>query len=511
MLGRLVRDMPAAMRGGVSHAQAEAYIREGLEARAARLVQIVDRAIYARPASPFARLLRNAAVERGDLLRLITAEGVEGALGRLADAGVYVTGDEMKGRRAAVRGSQSFWFAADEFDNPLRPPHFVHFTSGTGGKPARIRHSLAFARWTGLRFVLELAAHDVDAARIAFWQMAPLHMLLGAAMAGIDVVGWFAPVRPLPWRAVLGAELLRGLSWAGGKRLPRLQSVEVDEVGRMLDWATGLIGDGKPLVLYGTSSSLTRIALLAAERGQRLPLLVARTTGEPLSAGRRDSIDAVGSRAMAGYGSAEVGGIATSCPHGTAADDLHVFTNMCAVISRRGPWTGEGAEIDALLQTVIDLEAPKILINHSPGDTARLFRRDCGCSLGDLGLTTHLADIRSFEKVTSEGASIARSRVHDAIERELPARFGGSPMDYQLVESIDAGGRGSLELWVAPSVAGVDDARIGEALLEALASSDALDRHHVALLQRAGALRVRRQVPTLTPAGKFLPFRIVRE
>src|SRR3990172_8887397 len=82
-----------------------------------------------------------------------------------------------------------------------------------------------------------------------------------------------------------------------------------------------------------------------------------------------------------------------------------------------------------------------ILLNISMGDQAVVLRRQCGCPLEQLGWTTHLHTIRSHEMLTCGGISFLDTDVIRVIEEVLPARFGGAPTDYQLLEDEADDGR----------------------------------------------------------------------
>src|SRR3954447_7323901 len=94
---RLTRDFPRFVRRPLSERRATEIIRRRLETREARFLRMAQRAIYNRPASPYLKLLRAAGCDLGDLRRLVHTEGLEGALERLDDSGVYVSLDEFKG------------------------------------------------------------------------------------------------------------------------------------------------------------------------------------------------------------------------------------------------------------------------------------------------------------------------------------------------------------------------------------------------------------------------------
>jgi hypothetical protein len=142
MLARLTRDLPGWLRTPFALDVAEDRLRQSLIWRDERFLRIAKRAIYGYPRSPYLTLLRLAGCEFGDLRRMVQQDGLEGALKTLAGQGVYVTFDELKGRREAVRGSARFKFSEEDFDSPLLAPHWVVFTGGTGGGPGRVLRAL---------------------------------------------------------------------------------------------------------------------------------------------------------------------------------------------------------------------------------------------------------------------------------------------------------------------------------------------------------------------------------
>ena len=56
-------------------------------------------------------------------------------------------------------------------------------------------------------------------------------------------------------------------------------------------------------------------------------------------------------------------------------------------------------------EDVLDLMSA--LVQKSLQAAAQIEQRPCGCLLGALGLTTHLSEIRSFEKLTGAGMTFA--------------------------------------------------------------------------------------------------------
>src|SRR4030095_16024357 len=136
MVARLSRDLPAWVRTPITFASGQRHIRSRRAARDRRSPQLVKCTIYEQPSSPYLALLQHAGCEYGDFASLVAREGIEGALRALAGRGVYVTYDELKGRRPAIRGSATYRFAPSDFDAPGMKPHFVALTGGTRGQPS---------------------------------------------------------------------------------------------------------------------------------------------------------------------------------------------------------------------------------------------------------------------------------------------------------------------------------------------------------------------------------------
>jgi hypothetical protein len=90
------------------------------------------------------------------------------------------------------------------------------------------------------------------------------------------------------------------------------------------------------------------------------------------------------------------------------------------------------------------------------------------------------------------------------LEQELPSRFGGGPIDYQLVEGEGVDGSPLLRLLVHPAVGAAGPRAIAAAFLAALtAGTDAEDLMAMQWRQ-AGLPVVERRPPYVTRSGKVL-------
>jgi hypothetical protein len=165
--------------------------------------------------------------------------------------------------------------------------------------------------------------------------------------------------------------------------------------------------------------------------------------------------------------------------------------------------------VDALLFTSLSTATRKILLNAEIGDYGALERRDCGCLLGATGLRLHLSGIRSFEKLTGEGVSFVSSNLIRILEEVLPAQFGGSSLDYQLVEEEREQGTFRLALLASPRLGSIDEHALRAAFLAELRRDGPAEAYFAQLWKQAGSVEVRRQLPIATAAGKIMPFHLV--
>ena len=137
MLTRYLRGLPGYLEGRLDPGTAPAWIAEAVRHRSPEFLRLLDDGVFQNPRSPYRNLFSWAGVEAEDVRELVTSEGVEGALRRLFDAGVYVTLDEFKGHVPIRRGSAERHVSPADFDNPLAARHFEGWSGGSGGAPRR--------------------------------------------------------------------------------------------------------------------------------------------------------------------------------------------------------------------------------------------------------------------------------------------------------------------------------------------------------------------------------------
>ena len=102
---RLISRMPAFLRRPVTTEESKQALARRLAQRPAIFLELMRHAVFEIPLSVNFQLFRHAGCELGDLENLVHCEGIEGALGKLLRQGVFLTVDELKGRRPILRGS----------------------------------------------------------------------------------------------------------------------------------------------------------------------------------------------------------------------------------------------------------------------------------------------------------------------------------------------------------------------------------------------------------------------
>jgi hypothetical protein len=507
-LFRFASGLEAFLKEPLSVEAARAYVEERMRSRDVALLEMVERAVFANPTSPYRALFRAAGCELGDVKALVAKVGVEGALRTLREQGVYTTFEEFKGQAPAVRGSSTFHFRDADFDNPLIAAHFESGSGGTRGRPSRVKVDLDHIAQSAPSWALWFAAHGWLDRPLVYWT--PTHSgivngQLRCAKFGKKVTKWFAIVGMGKTKLGLISELVHRIARRAAG-FPRPELVPLDEAWRVGEFLVGMTRDGLRPCLNTYASAAVRISLEMGERGIPLDGVTFLLRGEPLTPARREVIERSGAAVVQTYGFAEGGPVASQCPSPREPDDVHVYLDAFAV-TQRARAVGDGETVDALLLTSLRPAAPKILLNTEIGDYGVLEERDCGCAFDDVGYRTHLHTIRSFEKVTGEGMTFLAADLTHVLERALPRRFGGTVTDYQLVEHEDARGLARYSLLVSPEVGTADDGALATAFFEELGKLKVQYPFMVSLWARADLLRVVRQRPLQSARGKTLPFR----
>jgi hypothetical protein len=510
--------LPAFLRHPVSLDEARGVLRRRLEQRETGFLGLVRRVIYRDPAHPYRQLLALAGCEYGDLEKLVVQDGVEGALHALLLQGVYLTVDELKGRRPVVRGGATLAVDPSRLRNPGSVAHVPVQSGGSRGLPTAALLDLASIRDHAINQLLVFSARGWTGYCHAVWTVpggTPMRVLLRYAAAGAPPVRWYSPVDPdspdLHARYRWSARVMRWGSLLGGVPLPRVEYVPVDSAQRIVRWMQEVLRSGGTPQMFVAPSPAARLAQAALDAGTDLRGACFTLSGEPITETRLAVIRAAGAEVAASYGAMELGGpLGAGCLVPEGPDDVHVLHDTHALIQADSCGETLGLPPRALLLSSLLPTAPFVLLNVSLGDQARVVRRRCGCPLDALGWTTHLETIRSFEKLTAGGIAFLDRDVVRVLEEVLPARFGGGPADYQLVEEEGENGQPQLRLLIHPGVGQLDHDEVAGVFFRAVSPGSGIERLAGLLWQDGNFLRVQRQPPLTMASGKVLHLHVKR-
>jgi hypothetical protein len=511
MFGRYALELRRTLRSPVTVEECLDQLRHGVETREQAFVDVLGRALRARPHGVYARLLAHAGVELGDVRRLVDEQSVEGALEELHAAGVYVALEEFRGERPIERSGLSIPVSQEAFDNPLVRAARETRTGGSRSEGRRIQLNLQHFDHGTLYPALFLAAHDALSRPKAIWHpvfpsRTGLNNVLHGAKLGQPIDKWFSQSDGGSGRQRLKASLLTqyGLLacrlWSTPGPAP--EHVPLSDAGRIARWLQETKREGRPALLSAPVGSGVRVALAAREQNLDIAGTLFRLGGEPLTPARAAVVEATGSRAFSNYAMGEVGRVGVACAVPAAVDDLHLMTNKLAVIQRSREVPATGERVNTLLFTTVQSSAPKLMLNVETDDYAVVEDRLCGCLIGELGFSRHLRDIRSWEKLTSEGMSIRITDVLPLLEETLPARFGGAPTDYQLAEEVNDE-LPRVVIVVSPSVGKIDEDEVIATVLDGLAHAGLAPELASRIWRDGTTLAVERREPYATPGWKI--------
>ncbi|MCM2269675.1 MAG: hypothetical protein NDJ75_06205 [Thermoanaerobaculia bacterium] len=517
MYARFARKLPSYLSHKDTPERGREVLAERLARRGENFLDVVERAVYAHPGSPYLPLLRAAGCEAGDLRKLVGERGVEGALEALRDAGVRVRFEQFKGHEPLVVAGRELPGGAALFVNPLSRKHLETMSSGSTGartrNPIDLDHKAARA---AVSPAIREAQGILGLPRARVGGMLPESSGFGGALSGgrggTVAERWFTPVLSPPRRTELRFRVAHhfvvAVARLYGVRVPKPEPLPVAEVIRVARWAAETIARRGACVVHATPSMCLRIALAAREAGLDLTGLTFTAGGEPLTSAKAAAVTATGARIFANYNMSEVGAIGVFCTQPVAVNEQHVMIDQLALV--QAPRQVGDVEVDALLVTSLLPTAPKVLLNVETDDFGVLEQRRCGCPLDALGLHTHVRDVRSFKKLTAEGMTLVGSEMEQVLEQVLPERFGGSALDYQLAEEEDAQGFTRLALRVSPSVGPLDERAVLATVLAALEKASISADLAIRLWNHTGAIRVVRAAPVVGARGKQQPLLLVR-
>jgi hypothetical protein len=514
---RFLWGLPSFLKKRMSAAEAATILQQRLAQRDENLLHCL-KTILKTPQSPYRALMETARCEFADVAKIVEQDGIESALGTLRRAGVYVTFEEFKGREPMVRNGREIPVTPQSFDNPLQSRAFQVSTGGSTGRGSPVAIDLEHL-WASIPArLMNDSIHGFVGIPTALWfddlpGNGPNSVLTRVPYDNVPE-RWFSPIADGDARPALKFRLAQAsiisVSRLAGTRLPKPEPVRLDQAAVVARWAEDALKRHGSCGIRTLVSRALRICLAAEELGIDLTGAIISGGGEPPTPAKVSVVRRTGARWISNYIMQEIGAVGSCCANAVDENDQHLLLDHVALIAHPRTVPGFDVAVDAFHVSTLLPSARKIMLNVELDDYGVIETRDCGCPWQELGFRTHLRGIRSFRKLTGEGMTLIGTDMVRILEHDLPQRFGGSPLDYQLLEEEDERGFTRLSIIVSPHIHISNEQDVVEVVMKALSSAG-----HAAALSRtiwgqAGTLRVRRMQPIWTNRGKLMPLHFER-
>jgi hypothetical protein len=519
MYARFASGLRGFLRHTITLEEAKEIVRRRMAEREANFLRLVERGIFNYPRSPYLPLLKLAHVELSDIHDMVRKKGLEATLRALREAGVYISFEEFKGHQPIVRNGKLIPIRANEFDNPFLGHYYQAETGGTTGAGTRVPVDLDHLAERAPYDILAYSAYGVlDVPRAIWHGVLPdstgINSILTSLRIGKVPQKWFSPVmsgdlRPAP-KYRLATECIVAAARASGRPVPWPKPLRLDQASTLARWAAETVKAHGTCYVSASASRALRVCIAAREEGLDLAGAIFSGGGESPTEAKVREITRVGARCFPPYFFTEVGPVGMSCALPIDLNDQHFFKDALGLIQHPRKVPGSEIVVDAFLFTTLLPTAPKLMLNVESDDYGIIETRSCGCPLENYGFTEHLRDIHSFRKLTGEAVTLAGSEMIRILEEVLPAKFGGGPLDYQLMEEEDEQGFTRANLLVSPKINITDEAAVIDAVWLALGQSSVAADLARAHWSQAKTLRVKRMEPIWTSRGKLMPLHLAR-
>ena len=450
------------------YADPERVVAESLAQREERFLGLMERAVFANPRSPYHSLFAWAGCTHADLAEMVRRDGLETALGRLLQAGVYLTHDEFKGKTPVVRGSKECLVDTGDLSNPTVDGLLGTSSSGSRSRGTTTMRSIEYQKYREAQHRVLVRDFELERRQVLF--LGPilpgdggLRHVFANGLRGKPVAVWYAQggdMAAYRWMtaAILTEFQLLGVPVQRPKYLPQ------NDYGPAARWIAARKREGVAVAVFGGVSQGVRVALAAREAALDIAGTMFRLGGEALTDAKLESIREAGCEAWARYTISELGPVGSSCPE-MVGNCVHICKDSVAVISRRRTAPLTEVEVDSLLFTSLLPEAATVVVNVEMDDAGEIGPARCGCHLRRMGFDTQIDRLYSYGKLTGHGTTLLGGQLLEMLERRLPSHFGAAPGDFQLVEREGAG-QTEIELRVSPRVHGADAAAVKQYFLE---------------------------------------------
>ena len=371
MFGRFAFGLPRFLSRPLSLEESRRRVERQLEARSEAFLTILRRAVYARPRSPYARLLAGAGIAYGkrpgrfgrperrrrDAREPLRRRGLPDLRG-------------VQGTPAGPPAGLDFTVRPRDLDNPLLAGEYELRTGGSRSPARRIIVDFGLLTHEAAYHFLSLANFRIDRRPVGIWYSVPpvvsgIKHVLRNAKIGRPVEKWFSQnklaLRPGTLKHVLFARYALAVGKAMGRAIPVRKNTPPARAGRISRWLAEKKKAGVPAEFHANPGSGVRICRAALEAGDDISDTFFRFNAEPYTPAKAAIVAAAGARAAAQYSISEIGNVGMACADPAALDDVHLLTDKLAVLQREKRLPGAGSPVKALVYTTLSArlsEAP---------------------------------------------------------------------------------------------------------------------------------------------------------
>ncbi len=339
-----------------------------------------------------------------------------------------------------------------------------------------------------------------------------LNLLLSGTQTGRRVEYWFSNLglRDSKHWVKYGLATYYITAWLRlyGAQVPFPEYAKPEQAHLVADAVYRCLKQYGTCMMRGSISNMLRVCLAASDAGYDLTGLTIVSAGEPCTPAKINTIEKTGARFITSYATVDTGTLGFGCADRSEYDDVHVVSDAFALFTHPYHVKNFDVTVPAVNLTTLMPSARKIFLNLQLDDYATLQERTCGCGLNQYGYTTHLHNIRSYSKLVGEGVTLIGGDMLHVLEEVLPARFGGTALDYQLSEQEDERGFTRLVLVIHPHVSISDENDVIATVMQALRETSPMTEAARVVWQNTNSLRIQRAVPAVTARGKAMPLHL---
>jgi hypothetical protein len=427
-----------------------------LARREENFLEVMRRVVFANPANPYFKLFQWAGYGLEDVSAAVRRDGLDAALAGLHKSGVYLSHDEFKGKKPIERTGLVIETQPRDFANPLVRGALETTSSGSRSRGTVTRPSVEFQVYREAQDSLFVG--QFEPSKKAIGAVLPIlpstvgfNRMMTFARRGTPVEKWFALGGS--WKDSGHYRLVMNMLIAEARMLgvavPFPAYIHNHDFAPAARWISGRRSEGRSVLWMGPVSMGVLVASAAMENSIPIDGTTFLCGAEPLTAARRQVMEAAGGNVYPRYGISELGWVGCSCSQMTGGSTVHVMRDSVAVITHRRRAPMSDMEVDSLMFTTLLPISTYVVVNVEMEDCGTLRDATCNCEFRQMGFTQELSDVYSFGKLTGQGITLMGGDLISVLETSLPARFGGTPVDYQLVE-LEGDSGAIVELRVNP-------------------------------------------------------------